>query len=58
MITKYEPTAKVVARRPTREELLARLREMEDEDIDCSDIPEVKDWSRWMRADGTPVVRT
>ena len=56
MIIEYEPEIKIDTR-PTREELLARLRTMRDEDIDCSDIPEVTDWSRWMRADGTPVER-
>ena len=41
----------------TEKECLARLDSMKDEDIDCSDIPEVTDWTGWMRArDGRPVI--
>ena len=32
---------------PDREELLKRLEAMTDDEIDCSDIPEVTDFSRF-----------
>ncbi len=35
---------------PDREELLKRLEAMTDDDIDCSDIPEVTDYSRFRPA--------
>ena len=39
------------------EECLRRLEAMTDEDIDFSDIPEVTDWTGWVRVrDGRPVV--
>ena len=38
------------------EECLRYLETMPDEEIDCSEIPEVIDWSGWTRAsDGRPV---
>ena len=42
---------------PEDEECLRRLEAMTDKDIDFSDIPEVTDWTGWVRArDGRPVV--
>ena len=35
---------------PNRFELLRRLEAMTDDDIDCSDIPEVTDFSNWRPA--------
>ncbi|MBQ9565307.1 MAG: hypothetical protein IJU98_06940 [Synergistaceae bacterium] len=35
---------------PNRFELLLRLEAMTDDDIDCSDIPEVTDFSNWRPA--------
>ncbi|MBQ9528568.1 MAG: hypothetical protein IJR68_13280 [Fretibacterium sp.] len=35
---------------PDRFELLRRLEAMTDDDIDCSDIPEVTDFSNWRPA--------
>ena len=42
---------------PEDEECLRRLEAMTDKDIDFSDIPEVADWTGWVRVrDGSPVV--
>ncbi len=48
-IREYLASAKTPEQREEMKERLLRLMEMKDEDIDFSDIPEITDFSRFVR---------